>query len=117
MANAIQLFPELEDQEMAYVQALIKDFTDDQAKQFALGYRGRRKDPMLILLTCCIGFVGFAGIHRFIINHIGLGLIYLLTGGICLIGTVIDIINYKNLAFEYNSAAANRVAQIVRSTS
>ena len=113
----MELLPNLEEHEMVYVQGLIKDFTDDQARQFAFGYGSKRRDPLLILLAAGAGLVGFAGIHRFIIDHIGMGLLYLFTGGICLIGTIIDMINYKTLALEYNQDVAARTAQLVRGSS
>ena len=114
MPNVMELLPNLEDREMAYVQGLIKEFSEDQARQFAQSYGAKRRDPMLILLTACIGFAGIAGIHRFLIDHIGLGLLYILTGGICLVGTIIDLVNYKSLAFDYNQGVAMRTAQMVR---
>jgi TM2 domain-containing membrane protein YozV len=116
MPNIMELLPNLDDREMAYVQGLIKDFSDEQARQFALAYGAKRRDPLLILLTACIGFLGFAGIHRFILDHIGLGILYLFTAGICFVGTIIDLVNYKQLAFEYNQNVAARTAQMVRSS-
>ena len=101
---------------MVYVQGLIKEFSDQQARQFANSYNAKRRDPLLLLLTCCLGFVGFAGIHRFLVDHIGLGILYLLTGGICMVGTIIDLVNYKQLAFEFNQNLASRTAQLVRSS-
>lgn len=37
-------------------------------------------------------FLGVLGIHRFYLGHIGMGVLYLLTGGLCGIGWVIDIV-------------------------
>lgn len=96
--------------ELNYVQTLIKDYNDKQASQFAVIYRSRRKDPQIILLTCLVGFLGIAGIHRFLINQIGMGILYVLTGGLCLIGTIVDLVNYQTLAFEYNRGVASEIA-------
>lgn len=115
MANVLQLLPNLEGDEMIFVQGLIKDMNDNQAVLFANAYSSRRKDPMLILLTACLGFFGIAGIHRFIIGHIGMGLIYLLTAGFCFIGTIIDLVNFKRLTFEYNQKTAHEVAIMTKS--
>jgi TM2 domain-containing membrane protein YozV len=117
MPNAFQLMPSLEGDEMAFVQELIKNMNDGQAQQFAIAYMSRRKEPSNMLLFAVIGFLGIAGIQRFVINQVGMGLLFLLTGGLCLIGTIIDIVNHKKLAFEYNSKQAQQVAGMLRSYS
>lgn len=117
MANILQLMPYLEGDEMIFVQGIIKDMNDNQAMLFANAYSSRRKDPLLILLTACVGFLGIAGIHRFIIGHIGMGLLYLLTGGLCFIGTIVDLVNYRRLAFEYNQKVAQEVAIMTKGVS
>lgn len=114
MANIYTYLPELEGEEMMFVSNLVSGFDEQQLMQFANVYRSRRKDPMLILLTALIGFLGIAGVHRFILNQIGMGILYLLTAGLCFIGTIIDLINHKRLAFEYNSSVAREVATIIK---
>lgn len=110
MANALIHLPEVTGMELNYVQSIIKDYNDKQASQFAVIYRSRRKDPQIILLTCLLGFIGIAGVHRFLINQIGMGILYLFTGGLCLIGSIVDLINHQTLAFEYNRQVASEVA-------
>jgi TM2 domain-containing membrane protein YozV len=117
MPNVLQLMPTLEGEEMAFVQELIKDMNDSQAQQFAISYMARRKDPSNILLFTIIGFLGISGIQRFVLNQVGMGLLYLFTGGLCVIGTIIDLVNHKKLAFEYNSKQAQQVASMMRSFS
>lgn len=113
MAKVIHVLPELTGEEMIYVQRIINDYDDEKAKTFATVYRARRKDPQMILILCLLGFVGFAGIHRMVINQIGMGILYFFTLGICFIGTIVDLINYQKLAFEYNQVAANETASIM----
>ena len=113
MANVYQYLPELEGEEMMFIQTIVKDFSDTQAQQFSYIYRARRRDPQIILLTTLLGFVVLAGVQRFLVGQIGMGILYLLTGGLCVIGTVVDLINYKSLAFQYNHGVALQVAQIV----
>jgi TM2 domain-containing membrane protein YozV len=115
MPNVFQLMPSLEGDEMAFVQELIKDMNDGQAQQFAMAYMARRKDPNNILIFTIIGFLGIAGIQRFVLNQVGMGILYFFTLGLCYIGTIVDAVNHKKLAFEYNSKQAQQVAALVRS--
>jgi TM2 domain-containing membrane protein YozV len=114
MPNIFQLLPSLEGEEMSYVQSVINDMTDTQAQQFAMAYSARRKDPTTILILALVGFVGFAGLHRFMLNQIGMGILYFLTAGLCVIGTIVDLVNHRKLAFEYNSTVAQQVAMMVK---
>ena len=114
MANILQLMPYLEGDELIYVQQLIKDFDDSRAQQFAAVYSSRRKDPTTIMILTLLGLLGIAGVQRFILNQIGMGILYFLTCGLCLIGTIIDLVNHKKLSFEYNSMQAQQVASLVK---
>ncbi len=114
MARVIDVLPELTGEEMVYVQNLINSFDDEKARTFANVYRSRRKDPTLILVTCLLGFVGFSGIHRMLVGQIGMGILYFFTAGLCLIGTIVDLINYQKLAFEANQKSANEVAVMLK---
>lgn len=114
MANVLKLLPELQGQEMAYVQGLIKEMGDDEGQLFANIYRARRRDPQLILITTVLGFFGIAGIQRFLVNQIGMGLLFILTGGLCLIGTIIDLVSYQKLTFDYNRQIADEVALMAK---
>jgi len=51
------------------------------------------KHKLTSILLCCIGFVCVGGIHKFYEGKIGMGVLYLLTGGLFFIGTIIDLIN------------------------
>ena len=114
MARVIDVLPEISGEEMLYVQALIKDADDERARSFASVYRARRRDPQMILITTLLGFVGFAGVHRFIMGQIGMGILYFFTVGLCFIGTIVDLVNYQKLAFEQNQKVANEVLSMVR---
>jgi TM2 domain-containing membrane protein YozV len=106
--------PYLEGEELMYVQQLIKDFDDEHAQQFAAVYNSRRKDPTTIMILTLLGLMGIAGIQRFILNQVGMGILYFLTAGLCFIGTIIDLVNHKKLSFEYNSKEAQQVASLVK---
>ena len=109
MANVLDILPELQGDELTYVQHLIKEMDDEKAKRFANVYRARRKNPQEILILTVIGFLGIAGIQRIVLNQVGMGILYFFTVGLCYIGTIIDLINYQKLTFEYNQQVANEV--------
>lgn len=110
MLNLLQLMPNIEPEELNYIQMMVKDFNDDQLRQFANIYNSRRKDPQTILLLTLVGFLGIGGIQRFVTDQMGMGLLYLFTIGLCYIGTIVDVVNYKRLANEYNQKIANQVS-------
>lgn len=89
-------------EELIQIDANTKGLSTEQLQQFVMIYRTKRKDPQTILLCCLLGLVFIAGLHRFIMGQIGMGILYIFTGGLCLIGTIVDAINYKDLALEYN---------------
>jgi len=102
----IFLFPKLDQEELTMVLEVTRELSNEELKSFAVLYNSRRRDPELILLLCLIGLLGVAGVHRFFLNHIGMGILYLLTGGLCLIGTIVDAINYRHLSLSYNTIVA-----------
>ena len=53
-------------------------------------------DKKTAIILCCIGFAVIAGLHRLYLGYYGLGILYILTGGLCLIGTIIDLIKLLN---------------------
>jgi len=89
-------------EELITINSRTQGFSDDELTHFSMIYRSKRKDPQTILLLCLLGLVGVAGVHRFVIGHIGMGILYFFTAGLCLVGTIVDAINHKDLALEYN---------------
>jgi TM2 domain-containing membrane protein YozV len=114
MANVLELLPEIMGEEQMYISSVIKGMDDSHAQQFANVYRVRRRDPQTILLVTLLGFLGIAGIQRFITDQVGLGVLFFFTGGFCVIGTIIDLVNYRKIAFEYNQTQANQIASMVK---
>ncbi len=49
------------------------------------------KDKSLAYLLWCACFIGFCGLHRFYLGKWVTGLIWLLTGGLLLVGQIIDL--------------------------
>lgn len=103
--------------EVLYLEQVMKNMNPEQARTFIAYYSNKRKDAQDILLFTLLGFVIIAGIQRFVMGQIGMGLLYLLTGGLCLIGTIVDLINYKSLTAEYNQKVAYECAQLIHSMS
>lgn len=113
MKKIFELLPELEGDESQYISHIIEEMPDEKAKIFSTIYRSRRRDPVLLLVLSLMGLFGVAGIHRFFIGHIGMGILYFFTLGLCFIGTIVDMINYKNFAFEYNRKVAQELLKEV----
>lgn len=112
--KALQHFPELEGEELQYIAKTIEGLSDDDLELFKTIYKARRKDPILFLLLALLGLFGVAGIHRFFVGHIGIGILYLLTAGLCFIGTIVDMINYRTFSFEYNRKIAIEAINEIR---
>jgi hypothetical protein len=47
-------------------------------------------------------------------DHLNLGLLYLFTAGLCLIGTIVDLVKHEEIAFEYNRTVADEAFRIVK---
>lgn len=102
--------PGITPEELTVIGNRMGDYPESQIAQFCSIYASKRRDPQMILLTCLLGFVGVAGVHRFLTDQIGMGILYFFTAGLCFIGTIIDLVNYKNLAIEYN---AKKIAETI----
>ncbi|MEJ8757898.1 TM2 domain-containing protein [Pontibacter sp. H259] len=114
MARILDLMPDLEPDEMHYVQSLVEELSPAEAQQFASIYRTRRKKPQDVLLLTIVGFFLLAGLQRFYLGQIGMGLLYFFTGGLCFIGTILDLINHKRLTYEFNVKEARVVKDMLR---
>ena len=113
----ILLIPGVEPNELVYLESLTRELNEEQLKTFAAFYNGDRKKSDMIMIGAIIGLLGIGGIQRFMIGQMGMGILYLLTGGLCFIGTIIDLVNYKKLSYEYNQEVANNVLRAVKSMS
>jgi len=100
--------------EMIQLKNLTANLPDDKIRNFVTLYSSKRREAELILIISCVGLLGFAGIQRFLVGQIGMGLLYFFTGGLCLIGTILDIVNHKQLADEYNVQMANETLQLIQ---
>ncbi len=114
MSKVIRYMPELTGEEQLEVARQMKDMTEEQAMHFAHVHRQRRKDETVTLILALVGIFGFAGIHRFYLGQVGMGLLYLLTGGLCLIGTLVDVFNIRTLVNKHNLKESAGVARLIQ---
>ena len=99
-------FADMGPEEMGFLQQATRELSEEQKKYFYMLYSNKRKNTNEILIFTLLGFVGFAGIHRFILGQIGMGVLYFFTGGLCFIGTIVDLVKNKSLTLEYNKNMA-----------
>ena len=114
MNRILRYVPEAKGNELYFLDDLLKNFDENDLQDFSNVYRSRRRDPQLILITTLGGFILIAGIQRFLTNNIGLGILYVFTAGLCFIGTIVDAVNYENIAFDYNRRIAEETAAMMR---
>jgi TM2 domain-containing membrane protein YozV len=112
--NPYIAFPGITPEEMGFLQQGTADLNEEQKKYFYMVYSSKRKNPQDLLLFTLLGFVVVAGVQRFVIGQIGMGLLYLFTGGFCLIGTIVDLINHKTLANDFNRQMAYESYQMAK---
>ena len=110
MPHITHYFPELHEPETSMIVRLTSMMSEEDRQIFAAAYRQARRDPQTLQLLAIIGLVSIAGLHRFWLGQVGMGLLYLFTGGVFWIGTIIDIVNHRELAFKYNEEVARRIA-------
>lgn len=103
----------IEHEELLWLEELTKNYSQETRQRFLALYQGRRKDPQTILICTLVGLVGPAGIHRFLLNQIGMGILYFFTLGFCFVGTIIDAVNHRRLTWEYNKKAALESAALL----
>ncbi len=51
----------------------------------------KKGEKTVKIILCCLGFIGLAGLHRMHAGKWISGIIWLLTGGLLLIGTILDL--------------------------
>ena len=116
MANVMELLPEIPASEQVAISGIVNGLPENSEPSFAMAYRAQRKDETTVLLLTLVGFVAVAGVQRFFLGQIGMGLLYLFTAGLCFIGTIIDVVNHKKLTNEHNVKIANEISMNLRSS-
>lgn len=109
------MIPGIDHEEFQFVKEISKDLHENQLNTFLSIYNGKRQKPDMILIGALIGLLGIGGVQRFMLNQIGMGILFLLTLGLCYIGTIVDIVNHKRLALEYNQQMAYEALRMTQS--
>lgn len=52
-------------------------------------------------------FLALIGVHKFYVGKIGMGILYIFTGGIFMIGWLIDLFNLPSQVRKYNQEIVN----------
>lgn len=84
-------------EKMVYIKQKLAETSEEK---FALLSTVEFKDPTTILLVSL--FLGSLGIDRFMLGETGVGVLKLLTGGVCGILTIIDWFSVQKKAKEKN---------------
>src|ERR1700744_782332 len=112
--NPYMALPGISPEELGYIQQALSQLTENQQKYFYMSYSTKRKIPQDILIFCIIGTFLLWGFQRFMVGQVGMGILYFFTGGLCFIGSIVDIVNHKTLAFEFNKKVAYESFQIAK---
>ena len=77
----IIMLPGMQPDELTYLENLTSSLNEEQMNLFISLYSSKRKTSDTILICTILGFVVVAGIQRFVIGQIGMGILYLLPAG------------------------------------
>lgn len=102
--------------EYSFLHHASAGLTQNQMQTFLLVYESRRKNPNDILLATLLGFLGLAGVQRFMTKQYLLGFLFLVTGGFLGIGTLIDLLSHRKIANDYNRHLAYECYHIAHAT-
>ena len=84
-------------EKIVFVKEKMKNMDEER---FALVSSMEFKDPTTILIVSI--FLGGLGVDRFMLGDTGMGILKLLTGGLCGIMTIVDWFSVQKKAKEYN---------------
>lgn len=91
---------------------LTAGMTEQQKFAFQAQYASVKRDRVLLLVISI--FLGGLGIDRFLVGDIGLGVLKLLTGGVCGIFWIVDLFLIMGRTDDYNRQKAYEIANSVK---
>ena len=96
----------------AELQMFQQGMTDQQRMIFLAQYGSEKKDRTVALILSVL--LGYLGVDRFYLGDIGIGLLKLLTAGLCGLLWIIDWFLIMGNADVYNRRKAHEIAAAVR---
>jgi len=96
----------------AEVAIFQKGMTDTQKMMFISQYNSEKKDRTIALILSLL--LGSLGVDRFYVGDTGLGILKLLTLGVCGIMVIIDWFRIMGRVDEYNRAKAREIATVIK---
>jgi TM2 domain-containing membrane protein YozV len=112
--NAYMMLPGITPEEISFLQQATNGLDENQQKSFYMVYANKRKSPQDVLIFCLVGMFVVPGLQRFVTGQIGMGILYLFTIGLCFVGSIMDVVNHKTLAADYNKKMAYESFQVVK---
>jgi TM2 domain-containing membrane protein YozV len=112
--NPYMGLPGITPEELGFLQQATAELSENQQKYFYMSYTTKRKDPQDVLIFCIIGLFLVPGLQRFILGQIGMGVLYLFTIGLCFVGSIVDLVNHRSLAMEFNRKMAYESFQLAK---
>jgi len=100
---------------VAEQQMLMQSLTDQQKMLFTSQFDSAKKDRNMILILSLL--FGWLGIDRFLVGDIGIGILKLLTFGLCGVFWLIDLFLIRGRVDEVNRKNANEIYTAIKMTS
>jgi len=111
----IKSLPKADALEIAYFRNQIEGLSSAQKEEAFICYQHDRVNPNLVLAFALFGiFFAFSGVHRLMLGQIGMGILYFFTGGLCLIGNIMDAANYRELSWKTNKARLDHHIEAIK---
>lgn len=97
-----------------YIQSILSQLPDDKRTLFILQYNNVKKNPTTAVLLAL--FLGGIGIHKFYLNKVGLGIVYLLFCWtyIPAIIAFIEAFGIAGVVANYNTKKAQEISMMIR---
>src|SRR5450631_2929821 len=91
---------------------LTQGMSEQQKFLFQAQYGSERRDRTLVLVISI--FLSYLGIDRFLIGDVGIGLLKLLTCGLCGIFWLVDLFLITGRVDDYNRRKAQAIAMAIK---